>query len=149
MPASSAPTGLPRPPSTTTMKPMIEYSAPEKGLKAGKTSATSTPVTPAMAEASAKAKAESLTTSTPTILIASGFMVAARSALPGSVRDRYAVHHEEGHDLGVVALLQARQQQVVRAPAHGEERQRRHRQREKRREAEVAEQRVGEERAAD
>ena len=61
MPAISAPTGLPSPPRTTTMKPMIEYSGPENGLKAGNTSATSTPVTPASAVARAKAKADSAT----------------------------------------------------------------------------------------
>ena len=48
-PASSAPTGLPSPPSTTTMKAMIVYSAPEKALNAGNTRAISTPVTPASA----------------------------------------------------------------------------------------------------
>jgi hypothetical protein len=73
------------------MKPMIEYSPPEKGLKAGNTSATSTPVMPAIALARANANAESLMRSTPTIWIASRFMIAARSALPGRVRNRNQV----------------------------------------------------------
>ena len=82
--------GLPSPPSTTTMKPMIEYSAPENGLNAGNTSATSTPVMPAIAVARPNAKADSRSTSTPMIWIASGFMIVARSALPGRVRNRNA-----------------------------------------------------------
>jgi hypothetical protein len=64
------------------------YSAPEKGLKAGNTSAISTPVTPASADASAKAKADRRTMSTPMIMMASGFMMAARNALPGRVLNR-------------------------------------------------------------
>ena len=68
-----------------TMKPMIEYSPPENGLKAGNTSAIRTPVTPASPNASAKARADSRTMFTPTIWIASRFIAAARSTL-GSVR---------------------------------------------------------------
>ena len=57
-------------------------------MKAGNTRAISTPVTPASAEASAKAKADRRTMSTPMIMMASGFMMAARSALPGRVLKR-------------------------------------------------------------